>query len=191
VQPEAGTETTSETSGGCEMRKLGNRITVVLGLCLIVACIGFLVPQCVELARVEQDIRESQALRQRQKAIEPLEADLLRLASQKPEKGLEAPVRAPLEAGKLPRLPELFETPARRTGLALVRLDSNVEGLSSAGYRELDIELTVGGPCSGFQRYLVELCRLPFLAELRHVTIRRTGADSAQMTVAATLSVRG
>jgi len=173
------------------MKTMGNRIALALGFCLILACIGFLVPQCMELARIERDIRHSEALRHRQKTVEPLEAELLRLVAQAPEQGLEAPVRAPLAAGKLRSLSELFETPARRMGLALIELDSDVAGLPSAGYRELDIELTVGGSCSGFQRYLVELCRLPFLAELRHVTIRRTEADTVQMTVAATLSVRG
>ena len=173
------------------MKGMGNRVALASGLCLIVVCVGFLVPQCVELSRVERDIRASKAIRHRQETVEPLEAELRHLISQKLEEGLVAPVRAPLDAGSLRGLPELFAAPARRNGLALVRLDSDVAGLPSAGYRELDITLTVGGSCSAFQRYLIEVSRLPFLAALRHVTICRSGSGSVQMTVAATLSVKG
>ena len=170
------------------MRGIGNRIVLAVGAVLCLLCVGLLVPQWLELGRIERDIRRSEALRHEQEMIEPLDLHLTRLL-QTSEGALTAPARVPLSPERLRALPELFGEPARQLGLAVVELRPNVETLSERGYRELGVGVTVAGGCGAFQKYLVDVCRMASLKELKQVTIRRRSPGNLEMTVDVSLQM--
>ena len=173
------------------MSRTLTRILLALGLTLVAVSVTFLVPLCLRLRHVEAVIKGYRTPLLEQSVVQPLQAELAKLSTQEPPAGLEAPVRAPLRSADLPSLPEIFRAPALQAGLTLVQLSTDVQGLPLDSYRQLAVTVTVDGRCSGFHDYLLSLCRLPFLAELRRVTIRRTEPDHVQMVVSAMLSVQG
>jgi len=173
------------------MNRLVTRITLATGLALVIVSGAFLLPMVLRLRQVEKEIRNFQGLLLEQEMVKPLKTELDRLILQRQPKELEAPVRAPLRSAELPRLPDIFLAPARETGLELVRLSPDVQALSLDGYRHLTVSVTVAGTSGNLHPYLLSLCRLPFLDELRQVTIRRSGPGQVQMTVTAMLSVQG
>lgn len=173
------------------MNRALTRILLALGLTLVAVSVTFLVPLCLRLRHVEAEITDYQRALLEQEVVQPLQAELTKLNTQQPPAGLAAPVRAPLRSADLPGLPEIFQAPARQAGLTLVQLSTDVQGLPLDSYRQLAVTVTVDGACSGFHDYLLRLCRLPFLAELRRVTIRRAGPNQVQMTISAMLSVQG
>ncbi len=172
------------------MNRLYTRIILALGASLVIASVAFLVPLCLRLRQVESEIKDYQATLRDQEMIRPLQAELARIAVQQLPEGLETKTRAPLRSRELGSLPELFREPARRAGLTLDQISPDVQALPLDGYRQMAVTVTVSGPCSGFHHYLLSLCRLPCLAELRRVTIRRTTPDHVQMVVSAMLSVQ-
>lgn len=172
------------------MNRLFTRIMLALGVALVIVCIAFLVPLCLRLNQVESQIKGCQSMLRDQELLKPLQTELARVTLQQLPEGLEAPVRSPLRSADLPTLPEIFRVPADQAGLTLVQLSPDVETLPRDAYRQLEVTVTVTGTCSGFHRYLLSLCRLPFLAGLREVTVRRTEPDSVQMVVSAMLSVK-
>lgn len=172
------------------MNRLVTRIMLALGLAMVVIVGAFLLPLTLRLRGVENEIKGYQSHLLEQEMVKPLKGELDRMILQQAPNGLEAPARAPLRSAELPRLPELFQTPARAAGLELVQLSPDVQTLVSGGYRHLTVSATVAGDCSRFHPYLVSVCRLPFLAELRQIAIRRTGPGKVEMMVTVMLSVQ-
>lgn len=172
------------------MNRLLTRIMLVLGLAMVVVAGAFLLPLTLRLRHVENEIKGFQDQLLEQEMVKPLKTELDRIILQQAPNGLAAPARAPLRSAELPRLPELFQTPAREAGLELVQMSPDVQTLASEGYRQLIVSATVSGDCSRFHPYLVSVCRMPFLAELRQVAIRRTGPGRVEMVVTIMLSVQ-
>lgn len=172
------------------MNRLFTRIILALGASLVIASVAFLIPLGLRLRQVEGEIRDYQSDLRDQEMIRPLQAELARIAVQQLPEGLETTVRTPLRSTDLGTLPEIFREPAREAGLTLDQITPDVQALPLDAYRQMSVTVAVSGPCSGFHRYLLSLCRLPCLAELRRVTIRRTEPDHVQMIVSAMLSVQ-
>jgi Tfp pilus assembly protein PilO len=171
------------------MKHLLDNITLLVCSGLVVLCVAFLVPVAMRLSQVNGQIEDYQTDLREQGLVKPLQDTLFQLTATEPEQGLAAPIRRPLPSEKLRRLPDLFGAPAKENGLALVRLSPDVGELPKHGYLQLPLQVTVRGTCSSFQRYLVAICRLPFLAELRQVDIRRTSENTVEMTISATLNI--
>ena len=172
------------------MNRLLTRLMLALGLALAVVIGAFLLPLTLRLRSVENEIKSYQDHLLEQEMVKPLKTELDRIIMQQAPSGLETPARTPLRSAELPRLPELFQQPARAAGLELVQLSPDVQTLASEDYRQLIVSATVSGNCSQFHSYLVAVCRMPFLAELRQVAVRRTGPGSVQMVVTVMLSVQ-
>jgi Tfp pilus assembly protein PilO len=158
---------------------------------LVVLCVAFLVPVTMRLSQVNGQIRDYQASLREQDLVKPLQASLLQLAAMETKQGLDAPIRAPLRGKELQNLPDMFQTLGTENGLALVRLSPDIGELPRHGYLQLPLQVTVRGACSDFQRYLLAVCRLPFLAELHRVDIRRAGEGTVEMTISALINIAG
>lgn len=172
------------------MNRMLTRIMLVVGLGLVLASGAFLLPILLRLRQVESEIKDYQGQLREQEMVKPLRADLDRIILQRQPEGLEAPVRAPMRSAELPSLADLFLEPARQAELKIVQISPDVQTLTKDGYRQLDVTVTVTGDFQNFHPYLISICRLPALAELRRVAIRRVGPEDVQMTVFATLYVQ-
>jgi hypothetical protein len=164
---------------------------LALGIALVAVAVTWLLPLVFRLRHVEAEIRTYQNQLLEQEMAKPLKGELDRMIVQQQPNGLEAPTRTPLRSADLPRLPEIFRAPAREAGLELVQLSPDVQTLSIDEYRHLTVSATVSGNCKNFHPYLISVCKLPFLTELRQVAIRRTGPGEVQMVVTALLDVEG
>jgi hypothetical protein len=142
------------------------------------------------MQKIRQEVETLDIKLQQQKLMQPLQAELTKLVQDRPPDWLDVPQRAPLDSSLLPKLPELLRKPAQDANIEFVDLHSDVKTLSSDGYTRMAFTATVRGSSSGFHRFLISLCQLPYLAELRQVKVSRPKPGGMQMTISAILSLK-
>jgi Tfp pilus assembly protein PilO len=173
------------------MERLAGRALAILGIVVALGCVAVMVMSSVKLQSLRREETQIRAKLEQQNLIQPLQAELKRLSQDRPPEWLEAPKSEPLDSKQLPRLPELFRKPADEAGLEFGELVADVKTLSVDGRQQMAFTVTVTGESSGFHRYLISICQMPFIAELRQVKLHRPEPGRMQLTVSAILSLKG
>ena len=150
--------------------------TGILGFVLV-----RILPNQGALEKIDQNINSLKNQMEKKTILTPLYADIQKRVRYQSPNGLPFPQSQKLTSDDMDRIPLVFQDIAQKSHLELALFEPDINTFVD-GSGQLKINLLFKGEYSDFRTFLIELIKIPYLAEIEWLHIQRTqGAKKLEL----------
>ena len=148
---------------------------LICGTGILVFIFLIIIPTQKAAFELDQDIEKLGNQIEEQRILKPVFDGLLKRVKNKNETALPATQKVKLARGDISKVSETLQDMARRSGLNLRSISTDVNASGDAGYLLLRIEAT--GDFMRFRDFLVDVGTIPSLEKIEEIQIRAIEAS--------------